>query len=285
MSVLSEILAHKRQELQSAKKLRPVEALRVQAAAAPGVLPFIESLRLGNPPAIIAEVKKASPSKGIIRADLNPVKTAVAYAQHGAACISVLTDEKFFQGSLSLLRKIRHEVPQIPILRKDFILDEYQLWEARAAGADAVLLIVAALDQNALKHLAVTSRRLSLNVLLEIHDEEELTRALELLHDLESDLESNPEEFIALGINNRNLKTFVTDLGVTEKLMESLRHTDPCAGNLLIVSESGIVSNDDIQRLQRCGINSYLVGESLVRTGDPGENLQTLRSAPTGQTL
>jgi indole-3-glycerol phosphate synthase len=208
--------------------------------------------------AIIAEVKKGSPSKGIIRADFDPVDIAEIYENAGATCLSVLTDEQYFFGHLRNLWLIREQV-SLPLLRKDFIIDPYQVVEARVAGADAILLIAAALDDDKLRELAELAASLQLDTLLEVHDVEELERALTLPVDL-------------IGINNRNLKTFVTDLGVTEQLAARIPKMQ------LAIAESGINSRADIDRLQAAGAGAFLIGESLMRETDIETKLKSLIS-------
>jgi indole-3-glycerol phosphate synthase len=206
--------------------------------------------------AIIAEVKKGSPSKGIIRANFDPCDIARRYQAGGATCLSVLTDQRFFMGSLAYLEAIA-EVVTLPLLRKDFVIDSYQIYEARAAGADAVLLIAAALSQDVLSELVSVASGLDLDVLLEVHNEDELERALRL-----------PVELI--GINNRDLKTFHTDLAVTERLMPRI------PADRLVVSESGLRCRADIRRLQQAGAGAFLIGESLMREENFEPKLQEL---------
>ncbi len=211
--------------------------------------------------AIICEVKKGSPSKGIIRADFDPVTIAQSYEKAGACCLSVLTDEQYFYGSLDYLEQIR-KVVKLPLLRKDFIIDPYQVYQARVAGADAILLIAAALDDDKLRELAALATELQLDTLLEVHDAEELERALPLSVDL-------------IGINNRNLKTFATDLGITEQLAGRIPRAQ------LAVAESGINSRADIERLQTAGARAFLVGESLMREENIETKLQSLLATST----
>jgi indole-3-glycerol phosphate synthase len=203
-------------------------------------------------------VKRASPSAGAIRSDLDPVKLAKDYAQAGAAALSVLTDGPGFGGSLEDLAQVRARV-EIPLLRKDFVVDRYQLLEARAHGADAALLIVAALDLQALRSLQAEARALGLDALVEVHDEAELDTALEAGATL-------------VGVNNRNLKTFQVDLAVTERLL-------PRMGPAVAVAESGVRTPDDVQRLRRAGAVNFLIGEALVRATDAGELLRSLLEA------
>jgi indole-3-glycerol phosphate synthase len=235
--------------------LVPLERLRESAGFQQPRRGFLAALtRPGRH--IIAEVKKASPSKGVIRADFDPVAIARDYAASGATAISVLTEERFFQGSGDFLTSIRAAVPQ-PLLRKDFIFDPYQVVEARALGADAVLLIVAMLDDAQLRDLRAVAREHGLDTLVEVHDEPELDRAQAASCDL-------------IGINNRNLHTFETTLAVTEKLAPRAR---PGA---LLVGESGIDSPRDVARLERCGVRVLLVGETLMRARSPGDKLREL---------
>lgn len=204
--------------------------------------------------ALIAEVKKASPSAGVICKDFDPIKIAKEYEAAGATCLSVLTDEKFFQGSLEYLREIRQQV-KLPLLRKDFIIDERQILEAIEWGADAILLIVAILDDKRLKHFHTIAIEAGLTVLVEVHDEEELNRALAIDAPL-------------IGVNNRNLKTFKVDLATTEQLAAKIGKEK--LSSKILVAESGIHTRADVERLQRCGSKAILVGESLMREGAQG---------------
>ncbi len=205
--------------------------------------------------ALIAEVKKASPSKGIICKDFDPVRIAKEYEAAGASCLSVLTDEKFFQGSLEYLREIRRHV-SIPLLRKDFIIDERQILEAIEWGADAILLIVAILSDKQLSHFHSIARKAGLSVLVEVHDENELERALAIDAEL-------------IGVNNRDLKSFNVDLATTERLAGRMKASDPQAlTKRILVAESGINSRADVERLHRCGSKAILVGESIVKEGN-----------------
>jgi indole-3-glycerol phosphate synthase len=245
--ILDKILRHKEQEVRLARQALPLPALRERLSDLPAPRGFAAALRrqaaVGT--AIIAEVKKGSPSKGLIRADFDPVDIARRYQAVGAACLSVLTDRQFFLGELSYLDRIAEAVT-LPLLRKDFIIDPYQVVEARVHGADAVLLIAAALHREPLEELFNLAVDLGLDVLLEVHDAEELARALQLPVGL-------------IGINNRDLKTFHTDLAVTERLLPLI------PPDRLVVSESGIRSRADIVRLQKAGAGAFLVGESLMR--------------------
>ncbi len=222
----------------------------------------LRGMRDSGGTAIIAEVKKGSPSKGIIRADFDPVTIAESYQSAGATCLSVLTDEQYFYGHLNYLNMIREQV-SLPLLRKDFIIDPYQVAQARAFGADAVLLIAAALEDQQLLELAQLARELRLDTLLEVHDAEELGRALQLPVDL-------------IGINNRNLKTFVTDLGITEQLARRIPEAQ------VAVAESGINNRADIERLQAAGAGAFLIGESLMREADIEAKLKSFMGNEAG---
>ena len=215
--------------------------------------------------ALIAEVKKASPSKGVICPDFDPVRIAKEYEAAGASCLSVLTDEKFFQGSLDYLRQIRAAV-KLPLLRKDFIIDERQILEAIEWGADAILLIVAILDDARLKHFHTLATEAGLAALVEVHDEGELNRVMALGASL-------------IGVNNRNLKTFMVDLATTENLAAKLFSSPAARHSTLLVAESGIDSRADVERLARCGAKAILVGESLMRHGNIGEKARELLGA------
>lgn len=259
MTILDEILEHKRAELAATRKSVPGDSVCAAARSAPAPRGFLRALEAAEPPAVIAEIKRQSPSKGLIREDFEPVEIARAYAQGGAAAISVLTDEHFFGGQLEFLRRVRAAV-DLPLLRKDFVIDAYQIDEARAAGADAVLLIVAALDPSALGALHGHAIGLGLDVLVEVHDEPELEAALAIGARL-------------VGVNNRDLRTFEVDLGVTERLAARL----PRDGQVLLVAESGIFGPQDVARLTRAGARAHLVGESLMREFDVAKALEQLR--------
>jgi indole-3-glycerol phosphate synthase len=251
---LAEIIASKEAEW---KKLEPHAAeLRRQALLRNDFRPFRAALQLGDQVSIIAEVKKASPSAGIIAADFNPLSQAREYARGGAHTLSVLTDEKYFQGHLSYLRQIREQV-ELPLLRKDFIVHELQIYESVIAGADAILLIVAGLDDAQLQALYDQAKACQLDVLVEVHNLEEMDRALEVGADM-------------IGINNRNLKTFAVDLATTEELAEEI------PSDAVAISESGIRTAEDVRRVRACGINAVLVGETLMRAKNVPEKLAEL---------
>jgi len=271
VTILNEILSRKRVEVETAKSAlspRVMEQMARECDEAPRG--FRAALVSGKRPRVIAEIKRRSPSKGEIRADFDPVACAKAYAENGAAAISVLTDEHYFGGHLEFLELVRTNV-ELPLLRKDFTVDAYQIDEARARGADAVLLIVAAFDGSKrveeLRALRDHARSLALDVLVEVHEEEELEVALAVGADL-------------LGINNRNLKTFETDLGVTERLVA--RIPEERLAGLAIVAESGIGGAADIVRLENVGAAAFLVGESLMREDDIGAALARLRATSPG---
>jgi indole-3-glycerol phosphate synthase len=257
--ILDEILSEKRRELDRARSARsPGEVARAAAGWPDPPRGFAAALAEARPPRIVAEVKRRSPSRGEIRSDFDPVACAQAYAEGGAAAISVLTDSRFFGGHLSFLAKIRAAV-DLPLLRKDFTIDAYQVDEARIAGADAVLLIAAALGADELPALRRRAARLCLDALVEVHDEAELERALDAGADL-------------IGINNRDLSTFETDLGVSLRLLPRI------PAGIVVVAESGIADREDIRRLERAGAHAFLVGESLMRQDDLALALRALRS-------
>ena len=255
-NVLEKIVATKRKEIEAAKRTTPLAELRSQLASAPPVRDFFAALDVPGEVRLIAEVKKASPSKGVIREDFDPVAIASAYEQHGAACISVLTDVEYFQGSLDYLRSIRQAV-SIPLLRKDFILDTYQLVEARRAGADAVLLIAECLDDCNLRKLYNEAMELGMTPLVELYDPENLPRVLEAGARL-------------IGVNNRDLRTFEVDLEHTIRMRARVPR------DCLLVGESGIYTHGDVQRLAAAGVDAMLVGESLMRQPDIGHAVDRL---------
>jgi indole-3-glycerol phosphate synthase len=262
-TILDQIVATKRQEIAAAKASLAERELRARLKDAPPVRDFFAALSAPGPIKLIAEVKKASPSKGIIRADFNPVEIAQAYAAHGATCISVLTDEQFFLGHLDYLAAIRDTVA-LPLLRKDFILEAYQLLEARVAGADAVLLIAECLDDCNLRNLHNTALELGLTPLVELYDPENLPRVLQAGATL-------------IGVNNRDLRTFEVDLRHTIRLRAQI--PEDC----LLVGESGISSHEDVQLLADAGVDAILVGESLMRQPDIGAAVRMLLASVTAQ--
>ncbi len=255
-TILDKIVATKRDEIELAKQRRSEEELRTILESAPPVRSFFDALASRGPIKLIAEVKKASPSKGVIRQDFDPLQIAETYQQHGATCISVLTDESYFQGSLQYLRDIRDSVER-PLLRKDFILDTYQLLEARVAGADAVLLIAECLDDCNLRKLHHEAIDLGLTPLVEFYEPENLPRVLEAGATL-------------IGVNNRDLRSFEVDLDHTIRMRE--RIPDEC----LLVGESGIHSRQDVLRLQEAGVDAILVGERLMAQPDIGASVDEL---------
>jgi indole-3-glycerol phosphate synthase len=262
VNILDEILAHKRYEVAAAKTAIPAtEMAELARSCSDAPRGLREALTKGPRPRVIAEIKRRSPSRGEIRADFDPAVLAKAYAEAGAAAISVLTDERYFGGHLEHLERVR-EATDAPVLRKDFAIDTYQIDEARARGADAVLLIVAAFagDGGARRLAALRGRaaEVGLDALVEVHDEHELDAALVIGADL-------------VGINNRNLETFEVDLGTTERLASRIPE------GVVLVAESGIFTNDDIRRLERAGAQAFLVGESLMREPDVGLALRSLR--------
>jgi indole-3-glycerol phosphate synthase len=254
MNKLDEINASKAEEI---KRLEPhADELRKQALLRNDFRPFRTALQLPDGVAIIAEVKKASPSAGIIATDFNPLSQAREYARGGAHALSVLTDEKYFGGHLAYLKQIREQV-DLPLLRKDFIVHELQVYESVVAGADCILLIVASLDDGTLMKLYNRARTCQLDVLVEVHNLEEMERALNIGADM-------------IGINNRNLKTFEVDLATTETLAEEIPN------DTVAISESGIQTADDVRRVRACGINAVLVGEALMRAKNVPQKLAEL---------
>ena len=261
--ILEKIVWEKDREVEAARQKVPLESLKRQIADLPPTRDFLAALKAAPvKPAVIAEVKKASPSKGVIREDFDPVAIARAYAAGGASCLSVLTDKTFFQGGFDVLVEVRKAV-DLPLLCKEFVLSPYQLYQARAAGADAVLLIAAILSDQDLRYLQKAAAALGLAVLVEVHDAAELERVLSI------------GGFPLIGINNRDLASFETDLATTERLMASFnqRLQDQKA---LLVSESGLFSRVDLSRVQSAGAEAVLVGEALMRQPDVEAGLRTL---------
>lgn len=250
-TVLDKILSYKRDEVERAKKVRPLSALEEGLGAALPLRPFVGTLKSlvhNGRFALVAEIKKASPSKGLIRADFDPPTLAVAYEAGGAACLSVLTDSPSFQGASEFLPLARGAC-HLPALRKDFMIDPYQIFEARVLNADCILIIMAAVDDALARELEAVAHDLGMDVLAEVHDEAELDRALALKTPL-------------IGINNRDLKTFETTLATTERLAPRV------GGDRLIVAESGIFHHEDLTRAAKAGVHAFLVGESLMRQRD-----------------
>ncbi|CUI07172.1 indole-3-glycerol phosphate synthase TrpC [Massilia antarctica] len=263
--ILNKILAVKADEIATAKKYRDLASLRSEveadAEARRNLRGFEASLRkhiAAGQAGVIAEVKKASPSKGVLRADFRPANIAESYARHGAACLSVLTDVQFFQGHVEYLKQARAAC-EIPVIRKDFMIDMYQVYEARAMGADAILLIVSALDHGLMAELEACAHELGMDVLVEVHDGDELTAALKLDTKL-------------VGINNRNLRTFETSLQTTIDLLARI------PADKLVVTESGIMTPADVKRMRDANVHAFLVGEAFMRAPEPGVELQRLFS-------
>jgi len=257
--ILDKIVAVKREEVPAARALRSEAALRELVAAQSAPRGFAAALRArvaAGQPAVIAEVKKASPSKGVIRERFVPAEIAASYARHGAAALSVLTDERFFQGHADYLRQARAAC-DLPVLRKDFMIDPYQVLEARAMGADCILLIAACLSDAQMAELEACAIELGLDVLVEVHDGDELDRALRLKTPL-------------VGINNRNLRTFEVTLDTTLGLQSRV------PADRLLVTESGILGRADVQRMRAAGVHAFLVGEAFMRADDPGAALAAL---------
>ena len=257
--ILDRIVAVKREEIAAAKRRRDAASLRRDAEGRGGLRDFVAAMRAkveAGQAAVIAEIKKASPSKGVLRADFRPTDIAASYAAGGAACLSVLTDEQFFQGSAAYLEAARAACA-LPVIRKDFIVDPYQVDEARAMGADCILLIVACLDPGLMADLEAQAHALGMSVLVEVHDGAELDRALRLKTPL-------------VGINNRNLRTFEVSLDTTIGLLPAV------PADRLLVTESGILAAADVARMRKAGVHAFLVGEAFMRQDDPGAALASL---------
>jgi len=254
--ILNKIVAVKREEVATAIKRKPLAAMRFDAESRVLTRDFVGALRAkisAGKPAVIAEIKKASPSKGVLRTDFIPADIAQSYAEQGAACLSVLTDKDFFQGSIDYLKQARASC-SLPVLRKDFIIDPYQVYESRVMGADCILLIAACLDDAQMKALEALALSLDMAVLVEVHDRAELDRALKLRTPL-------------LGINNRNLRTFEVSLQTTLDLLEQL------PADRIVVTESGIFTAEDVKRMRAHHVHAFLVGEAFMRAADPGAEL------------
>jgi indole-3-glycerol phosphate synthase len=255
MTILERILEVKRAEIAAARERSPLAEVEARARSAPAVRDFVAALR-AKQPAVIAEIKKASPSRGVLRADFEPAAIARSYETGGAACISVLTDRQFFQGDLDHLAAARGAC-SLPALRKDFVIEPYQVYESRAAGADCILLIAACLAKEKMLELESVAQRLGMAVLVEVHDAQELESALALKTPL-------------LGINNRNLKSFETRLETTLDLLPRVPRAR------MVVTESGILSPADVERMRVAGVGCFLVGEAFMRSPDPGVALAHL---------
>lgn len=255
MTILERILGVKRGEIAAAKERVSAPMVEKRATEAPPARDFVGALR-AKKPAVIAEIKKASPSRGVLRENFDPAAIAQSYTKGGAACLSVLTDRQFFQGDSAHLIAARAACA-LPVLRKDFVIDRYQVFESRALGADCILLIAACLSPQEMADLEKTAHGLGMAVLVEVHDAVELDVALQLKTPL-------------LGINNRNLKTFETRLETTLGLLERV------PSHRMVVTESGILSVSDVERMRKAGVNAFLVGEAFMRAGDPGTELSRL---------
>ncbi|AWI78104.1 indole-3-glycerol-phosphate synthase [Parazoarcus communis] len=257
--ILNKICAVKVEEVAAASALKPVDAIRAEAEAQPAARDFVGAIRdkiAAGSAAVISEIKKASPSKGVIREDFRPAEIARAYEQAGAACLSVLTDRPFFQGAPEYLQAARAACA-LPVLRKDFLVDPYQVFEARAMGADAILLIAACLDLAQMREMESIASALGMSVLVEVHDGAELEQALQLQTPL-------------VGINNRNLRTFEVSLQTTLDLLSSI------PADRIVVTESGILCPEDVSLMRGKGVNAFLVGEAFMRVSDPGQGLRAL---------
>jgi indole-3-glycerol phosphate synthase len=257
--ILKKIIRRKQEEIAQARSQRSEQALRAGLEQKSPPRGFVQALkdRIANgQPAVIAEIKKASPSKGILREDFRPADIARSYADHGAACLSILTDKDFFQGAPEYLQQARAACG-LPVIRKDFIIDPYQVIEARAMEADCILLIVACLDDHQLDQLNALAQSLGMDVLIEVHDEEELQRALKV---------SNP----MIGINNRNLRTFEVSLQTTLDMLEQI------PDDKLLITESGILAPEDVALMREHNVHGFLVGEAFMRAEDPGKELARL---------
>ena len=258
-NILDKITAVKHQEVAAARKRKSLEAVRADAESRVLTRDFVGALRskiAAGQSAVIAEIKKASPSKGVLRADFEPADIAQSYAEHGAACLSALTDKDFFQGSSDYLRQARASCT-LPVLRKDFMVDPYQIYESRAMGADAILLIAACLSDGQMAEFEQIARSLDMAVLVEVHDADELQRALKLKTPL-------------IGINNRNLKTFEVSLDTTISMLADVPK------DRLLVTESGIMTSADVARMREVGVHAFLVGEAFMQAAEPGEALEQL---------
>lgn len=263
--ILQRILARKREEVAERCERAPLSELHHRIQAAPAPRGFVAAIRArldAGEAAVIAEIKRASPSKGVLRPDFQPAEIARSYERGGATCLSILTDVDFFQGADVYLQQARAAC-SLPVLRKDFIIDAYQVYEARALGADCILLIVAALEDEQLLALSQLAHTLGMDVLVEVHDLDELERALRL-------------ETILIGVNNRNLRTFETRLDTTLQLLPMIPK------NRVVVTESGILAAEDVALMRSRGVDTFLVGEAFMKADDPGQRLQQLFAAQIG---
>ncbi|WP_137938416.1 indole-3-glycerol phosphate synthase TrpC [Chitinivorax sp. B] len=257
--ILNTILAVKHDEVAAARAIQPLDAVRAAAAGQAPARDFVGAIRSKlqrHLPAVIAEIKKASPSKGVIRENFQPAEIAASYAKHGAACLSVLTDRQFFQGDVAYLQAARAAC-DLPVLRKDFLVDEYQVYEARAMGADCILLIAAALDLVTMQRFESIAQQLGMAVLVEVHNGEELQLALQLATPL-------------IGINNRNLRTFDVSLATTLDLLAAI------PADRIVVTESGILTSADVALMRQHNVHTFLVGEAFMRAPEPGMELARL---------
>ena len=257
--ILKKIVAVKHEEIAASLRKKSLEAVRADAESRVLTRDFVGAMRHkidNGQSAVIAEIKKASPSKGVLRADFMPADIAQSYAEHGAACLSVLTDAQFFQGSADFLKQARASC-DLPVLRKDFMVDPYQVYEARVMGADCILLIAACLDDAQMKDMDAVARSMDMAVLVEVHDAEELNRALKLKTPL-------------VGINNRNLRSFEVSLDTTLGMLKDV------PADRILVTESGILSSADVQKMREAHVNAFLVGEAFMRAADPGKALADL---------
>ncbi len=258
-NILDTIIATKFEEIKDSQKIKSLDQLRdevINASKPRGFVKAIETQLSKNRAAVIAEIKKASPSKGVIRENFNPKEIAISYEKGGATCLSVLTDQQYFQGHANYLKEARAAC-SLPVLRKDFMVDPYQIYEARAMGADCILLIVAALPLDLMQELEEITHSLGMNVLVEVHNQEELNLALQLNTPL-------------LGINNRNLKTFDVSLDTTFDLLKNI------SADKIIVTESGIFTSNDVKLMQDHHVNTFLIGEAFMRESNPGQSLKNL---------
>lgn len=259
--ILKKIIFRKMEEIQERCEKVPLRKMKQKAimAASESTIGFADAMQAkldAGESAVIAEIKKASPSKGVLRDPFYPAEIAKSYAKHGAACLSVLTDKDFFQGSIAYLEEVREAV-DLPIIRKDFIIDDYQVYESRVMGADCILLIAAAIGDAQMSELTETALGLGMDVLIEVHNEQEMERALRL-------------PLPMIGINNRNLNTFEVSLETTIKMLDMIKD------DRIVITESGILTKEDVQKMREHNVNSFLVGETFMRAENPGKKLAEL---------